>query len=206
MKIHQYAYGDAQPTWANAYLWPILKREIARRDWSEKRAFDLGCGNGATSHMLNALGFQVTGVDPSVEGVNQARRTFPEITVEIGTGYDDLKSRYGTFPLVVSLEVIEHCIDPRQFAQTFLSLIAPGGIGILSTPYHGYLKNLMLSLANKWDSHHGVLWDGGHIKFFSLATLKALLNEYGVDRVRLLRVGRIPPLAKSMVAIVECPS
>ena len=112
-------------------------------------------------------------------------------------------SRFGTFPLVVSLEVVEHCIDPRAFAKTFLSLIDPNGVGILSTPFHGYWKNLALSLTNKWDAHHGVLWDGGHVKFFSIATLGELLNECGADEIRMLRVGRVPPLAKSMVAIIE---
>ena len=48
----QYHYGDAEPTWANAYLWPVLKREISKRKWPERRAFDLGCGNGATCQML----------------------------------------------------------------------------------------------------------------------------------------------------------
>jgi 2-polyprenyl-6-hydroxyphenyl methylase/3-demethylubiquinone-9 3-methyltransferase len=145
------------------------------------------------------------GVDPSENRIAQARQAYPELRLEIGSCYDNLASCYGTFPLVVSLEVIEHCIDPRAFAETFLSLIAPNGIGILSTPYHGYLKNVTLSLANKWDSHHGVLCDGGHIKFFSIATLKALLRECGTERVRFLRVGRIPPLAKSMMAIIERP-
>ena len=66
---------------------------------------------------------------------------------------DDLMRWYGTFPLVVSLEVIEHCIDPHAFAKKFLSLIAPGGIGIFSTPYHSYLKNLALAVTGRMDSH-----------------------------------------------------
>jgi SAM-dependent methyltransferase len=152
--------------------------------------------------MLSELGFEVTGVDVSREGIEQARRAYPDVRAEIGSCYDDLAGRYGTFPLVISLEVIEHCMEPRAFAETFLSLIAPNGIGILSTPYHGYLKNLALSIANKWDSHHGALWDDGHVKFFSIATLKALFQECGAERMAFLRVGRIPPLAKSVVAVV----
>lgn len=198
----QYHYGDAVPTWANAYLWPVLRTEISKRSWTEKRAFDVGCGNGATCHMLCELGFEVTGVDVSREGIEQARRAYPHVRAEIGSCYDDLAARYGTFPLVISLEVIEHCMDPRAFAKTFLSLIAPNGVGILSTPYHGYLKNLALSLANKWDSHHGALWDGGHVKFFSIATLRAPFEECGSERMTFLRVGRIGPLVKSLVAVV----
>src|SRR5262249_43296816 len=103
----QYHYGDAEPTWANTYLWPVLKTEVAKRNWTEKRAFDLGCGNGATCHMLHELGFEMTGVDVSREGIEQARRAYPHVRADVGSCYDDLAARYGTFPLVVSLEVIE---------------------------------------------------------------------------------------------------
>ncbi len=58
-------------------------------------------------------------------------------------------------------------------------------------------------MSGKLDSHFTALWDGGHIKFFSMATLTALLKEAGFSDVSFIRVGRIPILAKSMVAIVK---
>ena len=197
-----YDYHDARPTHANAYLWPVLQQKIARRTWTSKRAFDLGCGNGATSNMLAGLGFDVTGVDTSVSGIEFAKGNFPNVRCEVGSAYDDLAARYGRFDLVVSLEVIEHCMEPRAFARTFLSLIAPGGIGIVSTPYHGYLKNVALALTGHMDRHFTALWDGGHIKFFSIETLGTLLREGGATDIRFERVGRIPQLAKSMMAVV----
>ena len=93
-------------------------------------------------------------------------------------------------------------MEPRAFARTFLSLIAPGGIGIVSTPYHGYLKNVALALTGHMDRHFTALWDGGHIKFFSIETLGTLLREGGATDIRFERVGRIPQLAKSMMAVV----
>ena len=121
--------------------------------------------------MLSKQGFDVVGVDPSSSGIKHAKGAFPQVTREVGSAYDDLASRYGTFDLVVSLEVIEHCMEPRFFAKTFLSLIAPGGVGFLSTPYHGYIKNVALAVSARMDSHFTALWDGGHIKFFSVKTL-----------------------------------
>jgi hypothetical protein len=82
-------------------------------------------------------------------------------------------------------------------------LIVPGGVGLLSTPYHGYWKNLALAVAGKWDRHLTALWQGGHVKFFSVNTLGALLSEVGFKDIRFVHVGRIPPLAKSMIAIVR---
>jgi 2-polyprenyl-6-hydroxyphenyl methylase/3-demethylubiquinone-9 3-methyltransferase len=199
----QYLYKDASKSCANEYLWPTLRKLIAERSWPDKRAFDLGCGNGATCDMLSQLGFQMTGVDTSQSGIAAARTAFPHVKTHVGSAYEDLSAEYGTYPLVVSLEVIEHCFDPRSFLRTFLRLIAPNGLGILSTPYHGYLKNLALAVTGRLDQHFTALWDGGHIKFFSVKTLTQLFHELGVDKLQTLRIGRVAPLAKAMVAVVR---
>jgi 2-polyprenyl-3-methyl-5-hydroxy-6-metoxy-1,4-benzoquinol methylase len=199
----KYQYKDAEATWANAYLWPALRNVVEKHVWPQRRAFDLGCGNGATCNMLSILGFDVTGVDTSETGIANGRKAYPHVKISVGSAYDDLAAQYGTFPLVVSLEVIEHCMDPHAFAKAFLSLIAPGGIGFLSTPYHGYLKNLALAATGTMDRHFTALWPGGHIKFFSIATLGQLLKDAGAKEIRFMRVGRIPSLAKSMVVVVQ---
>ena len=201
--VIEYRYLDADPTYANAYLWPVLRKVIQEHAWDQRRAFDLGCGNGATCNMLSELGFDVAGVDTSESGITNAQKAHPHLRTEVGSAYDDLVSQFGTFSLVVSLEVIEHCFDPQAFAVTFLSLLDPGGIGFLSTPYHSYLKNLVLAASGSMDRHFTALWPGGHIKFFSKKTLGQLLAEAGAKDIRFLQVGRIPIIAKSMVAIIR---
>ncbi len=72
---------------------------------------------------------------------------------------------------------------------------------MISTPYHSYLKNLVLAVTGMMDAHFTVLWDHGHIKFWSMPTLTKLLKEAGFNAVRFERVGRVPILAKSMIAV-----
>jgi 2-polyprenyl-6-hydroxyphenyl methylase/3-demethylubiquinone-9 3-methyltransferase len=194
-------YTNADPTWANAYLWPEVKKIISMRDWPDRRAFDLGCGNGATANMLSRLGFSVTGTDPSESGISAGRDAYPNVSLHVGDCYQPLSTAFGRFPLVVSLEVIEHCIHPRAFARCIYNLLLPGGLAIISTPYHGYWKNLALAITGMMDQHFTALWDGGHIKFWSIPTLRVLLIECGFVEVRFVRVGRVPPLAKSMIAV-----
>jgi hypothetical protein len=57
------------------------------------------------------------------------------------------------------------------------------------------------------DRHFTALWDHGHIKFWSMATLGELLREAGFVDVRFEgeRVGRVPALARSMIAIARKP-
>jgi 2-polyprenyl-6-hydroxyphenyl methylase/3-demethylubiquinone-9 3-methyltransferase len=69
----------------------------------------------------------------------------------------------------------------------------------LTTPYHGYLKNLALSLADRWDRHHTALWDGGHIKFWSRRSLAILMKQEGFAVEHFWGCGGLPLLWKSMM-------
>ena len=206
--VPHYQYHDAKPTHANAYLWPILEKLVKDR-WSTPtngaRAFDLGCGNGATSDFLSKLGFDVVGVDMSESGIEFARQAFPSCRFDVASAYDDLAGNYGQFDLVVSLEVVEHLYDPRKFAARVFDLLKPGAPCMISTPYHGYLKNVALAVSGNLDKHFTALWDGGHIKFWSIDTLGKLLAEVGFQDIKFERAGRFPALAKSMLAIGTKP-
>jgi len=198
-----YSYSHAELDCTNTYLLPALRRILNEHARPGARVFDLGCGNGATANEISKWGYDASGVDSSESGIAQAARAFPHLRLSVASAYDDLQSRFGQFPVVVSLEVIEHLYSPRKFAETVFSLLEPRGIAVISTPYHGYWKNLALSLMNKWDHHHTPLWENGHIKFFSIPTLQSLLIESGFTEIRFLRLGRIPPFAKSMVAVAR---
>jgi len=154
--------------------------------------------------MLSALGFEARGVDVSPDCIAQVHLNYPHVKAEVDSAYEDLSAKYGRFPLVLSLDVIEHCFDPGAFARTFRNLIEPGGIGFLSTPFHGYWKNLAMAVTGTMQEYYMSQVLGGHIKFFSEETFRHLLEGAGFKSIVLSRMGRIRPLAKSLVAIVKC--
>jgi hypothetical protein len=81
--------------------------------------------------------------------------------------------------------------------------LKPDGKLIITTPYHGYLKNIVLSAAGKFDHHVNPLWDGGHIKFFSVQTLSQLLNTEGFLNLEFHFAGRLPWLWKDMICVAH---
>jgi 2-polyprenyl-6-hydroxyphenyl methylase/3-demethylubiquinone-9 3-methyltransferase len=198
-----YRYNHASLGHHHAYILPIVERVIATE--RTNRIFDLGCGNGSTAAYFAARGYEVAGVDPSEDGIAFAKETHPDLRLEIGSAYDDLASRFGTFPCVISLEVVEHLYSPRHYARTITDLLEPGGVAVISTPYHGYLKNIALAVSGKMEGHFAPLWDHGHIKFWSIRTLGQLFIEVGLRIEALHRVGRIPAFAKSMVCVARKP-
>jgi 2-polyprenyl-3-methyl-5-hydroxy-6-metoxy-1,4-benzoquinol methylase len=201
-----YSYTSAKGAHSDAYLWGTVESILDNVLKGKGRIFDLGCGNGALARRLKTLGYEVRGVDPSEEGIAQARQADPDMFLEVGSAYDPLAKMFGTFPAVVSLEVVEHVYYPRLFAKCIHDLLEPGGIAVVSTPYHGYWKNLALALLGKWDRHFTALWDHGHIKFWSVATLTELFREQNLNLEVVARVGRVPTLAKSMILTFRKPA
>lgn len=195
-----YAYSTDQAVYENGYLMrPVLHALAVLKPGA--RLFELGCGNGVGAKALAAAGYDVTAVDLSETGIVAARLSAtPGCRFEVASADDDLAGRFGTFDAVVSLEVVEHLYAPAKYAATIRALLKPGAPAIISTPYHGYLKNLALAAAGKWDRHHSPNWEGGHIKFWSRITLRRLFEEGGMRETGFVRAGRIPPLAKSMIA------
>jgi 2-polyprenyl-3-methyl-5-hydroxy-6-metoxy-1,4-benzoquinol methylase len=196
---------DGRETCAHSYLLPSLVQELSlRRPGRALRVVDLGCGNGAATAAIANLGHQVVGVDVSHDGIEIARRLYSGIRFEMASIYDqDLPERIGAVDCVVSLEVVEHLFYPRRLFEASERLLVEGGLLIVSTPYHGYLKNLALSLIDGWDKHFGAGVDGGHIKFFSKSVLTQMALQGGFREPRFRGVGRAPWLWKSMVLSFE---
>lgn len=206
--LKEYSYTETTEEDSHNYLVPkILKimTELSISQINQKRFFDLGCGNGYLLNEAFKLGWSGTGVDVSVSGINMGRLKFPEIDIHEGSAYDDLTATYGQFPLVTSCEVVEHLYAPRDFARTIFNLLEPTGFAIITTPYHGYWKNLAIALLDGMDAHFTALWDHGHIKFFSKKTLSSLLTEAGFEICEFHYAGRFPPFQKSMIVLCKKP-
>jgi len=206
VKDAQYRYLSPEGTCANAYILPEIVRQF-RSLWggSHVTVLDIGCGNGYIGSKLAELGHKVSGVDSSIEGINVARSAYPGGRFEVGSVYDDalLEIVGNHVDCVLSLEVIEHLFYPKILLEQSYRVLKLGGHLIISTPYHGYLKNLAISVVNGWDKHFAVHWDGGHIKFFSKKTLAQMASDAGFKNPRFSSVGRVPGLWKSMIMIVE---
>jgi len=195
-----YGWNSSEPTLAHSY---ILKKLIPLLPIDGSSILDIGCGNGATANYLIKNGYDVYGTDASVKGIDIAKKGNNDrfFVQDLSKDYLPIELQNIQFKTIISTEVVEHLYDPRKyidFCKTIL-LKSGGGTLILTTPYHGYLKNIGLSITGAMDKHFTVLWDGGHIKFWSYKTLKQLLNEFGFEVTNFKGCGRFPYLWKSML-------
>jgi 2-polyprenyl-3-methyl-5-hydroxy-6-metoxy-1,4-benzoquinol methylase len=197
-------YGWENPAGPNScnYITPKILKIL--KFLHVRRIADIGSGNGSLCGVLQKEGYEVVGIEQDAKGFDISNRSYPNIkfyNLGVEGNPNQILNQEDSFDAVVSTEVIEHLYSPHLlpiFAKEFLK---KNGYLIVSTPYHGFLKNLALSLLNKWDAHHTPLWHGGHIKFWSKNTLSALFEEHGFRLIYFYGVGRVPFLWKSMILV-----
>jgi len=184
------------------YILPTIENILSGKE----TILDVGCGNGAIANYLLDKGYNVYGVDRHPGRIATAGQKHPKrfcvLDMETASSLPEELSDIG-FDTIISTEVIEHLYSPRKFLSFCLNTLKGGGKLIISTPYNGYLKYLIISLLGCMDKHLEPWVDGGHIKFYSKRILTELLESQGFRVVRFIGCGRFPYLWKSMVFIAE---
>ncbi|WP_373530713.1 class I SAM-dependent methyltransferase [Nostoc sp.] len=203
---YEYSYSDSKSEHHHSYLIkPLIKMMICEsvdilEHQKKLRILDIGCGNGSLSNLIAQQGYEVVGIEESESGVKLANENFPSCRFIEGSIYNLPNTELGEkFDIVIAAEVIEHLVYPKELLRNAKECLKPNGRLIITTPYHGYIKNLMLAVSGQMDKHFTTLWDGGHIKFFSVATMNALLESEGYTDIKFNFTGRFPYLWKSML-------
>lgn len=205
VNYHEYGWGKEK-----ALSQKILFTHIVDNLAGSGAILDVGCGNGGIANDLLEKGYQIYGFDASETGIQIAnshikgKERFFVCNFDSGELPQELQNI--VFDTVISTEVIEHVYSPTDYIHFIKKVFKNnGGHGtiILSTPYHGYIKNLMLAITGRLDRHFTALWEGDHIKFWSKRTLSILLRKNGFEVKKFIGCGRLPYIWKSMIFIAE---
>lgn len=170
---------------------------------------DAGCGGGYITNAFFKKGYKnIYGFDVSESGIRVARESFKDIgdRIDIHNGYNKevpIHFPKGNYDVILSVEVMEHLFSPHRYLENCRNWLGENGLIIITTPYHGYLKNIAIAASSGFDRHVNPLWEGGHIKFFSRKTLYKLLEESGFKPVKFYGSGRVPYLWKAMVIVAR---
>jgi SAM-dependent methyltransferase len=152
---------------------------------------DAGCGHGALVNELRSGGHEATGFDISHAALERAVSLSPEShfvqhsAEELPWPVDG-----ASFDAVVAFEVIEHLLRPEALIVGARDVLRARGHLALTTPYHGRLKNVLISLV-AFDHHFNP--EGDHIRFLSDRALGKMLTRNGFEVEAIQHFGRVAP-------------
>lgn len=175
---------------ADTFRYPDAGREAILRHWTRAMAevngavrgryadgarhLDIGCGYGACCEALRLLGHRSTGVDPSPDSVEAARREFPGNTFFTASlGNDGLAGLEGVWDLVTLNDVLEHVVSPDLLLGEVRRLTQQGSILYVQVPS---ANSLQLEYLRQYAFHSMAPF---HRTLFSLAGLTQLLDRNG---------------------------
>jgi SAM-dependent methyltransferase len=179
---------------------PDVRREIdgvlAALGPGSRRVLDFGCNVGTATRLFAEAGHHVVGVDIAESVVAVARERVPSARFEVIESEAKLPFAEASFEFCFASEVIEHLFDVRGFLREVHRVLVPGGTFLVTTPYHGLVKNLVIALLY-FESHFSPT--GTHIRFFSRRSLARCLRAAGFEVERSRAVGRFFPLSRLLV-------
>jgi len=179
--------GDRQGYATNFRNW--MRSEL-RRLPRDATILEVGCGDGAFTKDLAEYSSDITALDISAHQIQLNARAYPDLRFLQHDVSERLPFDEGTFEVIWCSEVLEHLFDPGFALREMFRVMAPGGKLLVTVPYHGLFKNVMIALF-KWDEHFAPTHP--HVRFFTRNTLARAAANAGFAETRTRTCGMNKP-------------
>lgn len=179
---------------------PIVKRIIPKK--GALTLLDYGCGIGTYVSQILKINpkINIIGMDISDRAIKIIKKKFPKGTFFVQTEEKKFPVRNNTVDFILAMDVIEHVFDAQTLFGQFHHALKPGGKIFISTPYHGFIKNLCIVLLG-FDKAFDPT--AAHIRFFSVNSLRSLLEKKGFKILKVGFFGRFFPVSRGMYMLAE---
>ncbi len=127
---------------------------VLKFDYRGASALDVGCGGGILAEEFAAMGFQVTGIDPSERSLATARQHAQFLGVVIdyqrGTG-ESIAFADDAYRVVYCCDVLEHVRDLPKVISEIYRVTQPGGIFFFDTLNRTFVSKLVaIKIWQEW--------------------------------------------------------
>lgn len=148
------------------------------------RYLDIGCYDGWLTNRAGLIGAEAYGLDFSVSAVDLANKK----SAEFNTGACHFQGKFDSgilslnlpkFDIISMLEVYEHCDNMDEMLPLVMSLLAPGGKFILSTPDGSWLRGKNVSYHEAWNCPK----PREHVRAPTRGDLRKDFEKHGFERI-----------------------
>jgi SAM-dependent methyltransferase len=143
-----------------------------------RRVLDVGCGAGHLGELLKTRGHQVTGVELVPEAAAVAQSLLDAVFVG---DVEAVGLPPGPFDAILFADLLEHLVDPWHVLRQAAARLAPGGVIVASIPNVQNGDVVWRLLRGRWDYRERGILDRGHLRFFTLDTIRDLFTQAGLE-------------------------
>lgn len=197
--------------------WPRNRAEaIVAVAGAGESVMDIGCGDGSLLWQFRDRYHHLVGLEYSAERLRQAEANLAGLnfTPVEGSAEDMRAVADCSIDRIVTADVIEHIPDVYAASREMFRVLKPGGLLVVNTPNIAFIKKRLVLALGRFPStsqpNEGlgsdVLFDGGHLHYFTYRSLRLLLERAGFEMVRSMGFGRLgafhslwPPLTSGGV-------
>jgi len=146
-----------------------------------QNVLEIGCGAGSTIAYMKQQGIAsyVVGVEINEEYLQIAKHSGVDLILNSNIEDEKLPFKNGFFDLILCLDVLEHMFDPWSALKNVLSLLSPEGTVIASIPNVQNIRVILPLIFGQWKYKESGILDNTHLRFFTKASAKYLLEESG---------------------------
>jgi len=145
------------------------------------RVLDVGCASGYLAEQYAARGCRVFGIESDAANAERARRFCENVVVGDIENANDRAELPGPFDFVVFGDVLEHLRDPWAVLAATRALLADDARVIASIPNIAHWSARREIALGRFPYAESGLFDKTHLRFFTLASARALAQTAGYE-------------------------
>ena len=158
------------------------------------KILDVGCSIGSLGdNIKKKRKVHVTGIEADRKMAEIAATVLDRV-IEADVEKLDLDGTFGDerFNCIIFADVLEHLVNPWRILRKSTDFLSPDGSVIISLPNIRHYSTLTdLIFRGIWSYRDRGIHDRTHLRFFTLKTARALLEQAELKIVRIRRVYRI---------------
>lgn len=181
--------------------WPRNRVEaIVAVEGTGESIIDIGCGDGSLLYQYRNRYSQLIGLEFSAERLRQAEANLARLkfTPVQGSAENMIQLADNSVDRIITADVIEHIPDVYAASHEMFRVLKPGGWLVINTPNIAFIKKRVVLALGRFPStsqpNEGlgsdVLFDGGHLHYFTYRSLRLVLERAGFEMVRPMGFGR----------------
>lgn len=159
-----------------------IVKQVNKEKPSKGRILEIGASTGILLNEFRNAGWEVEGLEPDQRTVKYAKEKFGIQMLQ--KPLEDIPFESRSFDVIIMLHVIEHLYEPHTGIAIIYRLLKDNGLLVIETPTYDTFMYRVFGRRERSISCHQ------HMFFFTLDTLKNLVEKNGLKVIGQEKVGR----------------